>query len=346
MSHFPWLEWVRRLGGEPPRVDLFLGAPSPRVPGSSFVILSSEGLPRQTVLLIHLGLVVVAAWLCGDLAVRMVTLRLVGPTATPPARLAVAPPRAMRVARQGYQPLVSRNLFGAKVREEVVAGEPEGAGAPSDVPSAPVAKSAKELGLTLVGTVAGPPSVAYAVIVQSGRQELYHVGDEVSSGVVLEEVRHGEVVLWRGAERLLLSMEDENGGGAVSPSRPPTRTSAPKKTETVGIRQVSPNSYLLERETVTASLQNLSTMMRDIRVVPSFDAARQPNGYRVASIRYGSLLDKLGLKRGDIIQSVNGLAISDPDRAYQAYRQLKDESSIQIDILRGSSPQTLTYEIQ
>ncbi len=120
----------------------------------------------------------------------------------------------------------------------------------------------------------------------------------------------------------------------------------PKKAGTEGIRQVAPNSYLLDRETVTGSLQNLSTMMRDIRVVPSFDAARQPNGYRVASIRYGSLLDKLGLKRGDVIQSVNGLAISDPDRAYQAYQQLKDESSIQIDILRGSQPQTLTYEIQ
>jgi len=313
------------------------------------VILSTEGLPRQTVLLVHLCLVVAAGWLCGDLAVRMVTLRLLGPTATPAAMVAARPPAALRVAHQGYQPLVSRNLFGAKVREVVVQTGPNGGvGAPSEEAAAPVAKSAKELGLTLLGTVAGPPSMAYAVIASSRKQELYHLGDEVSSGLVLEEVRHGEVILRRGGERLLLAMEEGTKGAGNARSRfrrRPTPSSA-GKAGAAGIRQVSPNSYLLERDTVTQSLKNLSTMMRDLRVVPSFDAARQPNGYRVASIRYGSLLDKLGLKRGDVIQSINGLPISDPDRAYQAYQQLKDESSIKIDVLRGSKPQTLTYEIQ
>ena len=289
------------------------------------MILSTEGLPRQTVFLAHLCLVVAAGWLCGDLAVRMVTLRLFGPTAMPAVTAAAHPPAPLRGARQGYRPLVSRNLFGAKVREEVVPAQPKGGSAPSEEVAAPVAKSAKELGLTLLGTVAGPPRVAYAVIAKSNKQELYHLGDEVTQGVTLEEVRHGEVVLRRGSERLLLSMEEGRKVGAVSRFRRRTRP-GPKTAGTEGIRQVSPNSYLLERETVTSSLKNLSTMMRDIRVVPSFDAARQPNGYRVASIRYGSLLDKLGLKRGDVIQSINGLPISDPDRAYQAYQQLKDES--------------------
>jgi len=310
------------------------------------VILSTEGLPRQTVLLAHLCLVVAAAWLCGDLAVRMVTLRLLGPTATPAARVTARPPTTLRVARQGYQPLVSRNLFGALVREAVAQTEPKGEGGPSEEATAPTAKSAKELGLTLVGTVAGSPRVAYAVIAHERKQELYHVGDEVSSGVVLEEVRRGEVILRRGSERLLLAMEEGKVGGVRSRFRRRPRSPSAQAAGAVGVRKVSPNSYLLERDTVTKSLKNLSTMMRDIRVVPSFDAARQPNGYRVASIRYGSLLDKLGLKRGDVIQSINGLPISDPDRAYQAYQQLKDESSIQIDVLRGSKPQTLTYEIQ
>ena len=311
------------------------------------MILSTEGLPRQTVFLAHLCLVVAAGWLCGDLAVRMVTLRLFGPTAMPAVTAAAHPPAPLRRARQGYRPLVSRNLFGAKVREEVVVDRSQGGGNPAAQEPEPVAKSAKELGLTLLGTVAGAPTAAYAVIAKSNKQELYHLGDEVTQGVTLEEVRHGEVVLRRGSERLLLAMdEDVKGSSPLQRFRPPLTPTSRRTTQAEGIRQVAPNSYLLERTTVTESLQNLSTMMRDIRVVPSFDAARQPNGYRVASIRYGSLLDKLGLKRGDVIQSINGLAISDPDRAYQAYQQLKDESSIQIDILRGSSPQTLTYEIQ
>ncbi len=294
-------------------------------------------------------MVVAAAWLCGDLVVRLVTLRLAAPSTAPVARVEVPPATAVRVAREGYQPLVGRNLFGAKVREVVARKEPSGAtSAASAVDVAPVAKSAKELGLTLRGTVAGAPEVAYAVIAKGVKQELYHVGDEVTRGVVLEEVRHGEVVLRRGKERLLLAMEEGSGNrpGSRYRRRAAAKTRPGAANVAKGIRQVAPNSYLLDRDTVTQSLKNLSTMMRDIRVVPSFDAARQPNGYRVASIRYGSLLDKLGLKRGDVIQSINGLPISDPDRAYQAYQQLKDESSIQIEILRGSRPQTLTYEIQ
>jgi len=340
------------VGCGAPRVDLFRGAVSPREPGNSFVILSTEGLPRHAVLLFHLSLVVAAGWLCGDLAVRLVTLRLLGPATTPVASAAVHPPAAPRAARQGYQALVARNLFGALVRE-VAPGDATSPSA-SAAASAPVAKSAKELGLTLLGTVVGEARVAYAVIAEKGEQDLYRVGDEVLDGVVLEAVHRGEVVLRRGSERLLLSMQEAPAGVAAGFGKPPIPPLPPTPATPEGaagaagegVRQVSPNSYLLERSTVANSLKNLPTMMRDLRVIPSFDGARQPNGYRVASIRSGSLVDKLGLQRGDVIQSINGLPISDPDRAYQAYQQLKDENSIKIEVLRGTTPQTLTYEIQ
>lgn len=312
------------------------------------MILSAEGQPRQVVLLVQLALVVAAGALCADLALRLLAMRLEAPAAGTAAAVAAPTARPVATAREGYQPLVARNLFGAEVREAVApkAAAPAATAGAAAAPTPP--KSARELGLTLQGTVAGPPSLAFAIIRHGAQQELYRVGDEVSPGVTLAEVRPGEVVLARGSERLLLTMEEAKPG---APGRRGRVRSVPRRTPAAanaaaGIRQVAPNSYLLDRETVTQSLKNLSNMMRDIRVVPSFDAARRPNGYRVASIRYGSLLDKLGLKRGDVIQAINGLPISDPDRAYQAYQQLKDESSIQIDVLRNSRPITLTYEIQ
>ncbi|MGD2063597.1 MAG: type II secretion system protein GspC, partial [Nitrospirota bacterium] len=294
------------------------------------MLISTEGLPRQTIVFGHLLLVAVAAWLCGDLVVRLVELRWLTPMATEPP----PPPTASGVMRHeqsnGYRALLDRNLFGVEVRE---------APPPSATPVAEVqpVKSAAELGLSLSGTVAGPPESAFAIFNKQREQELYRIGDEVSPGIVLESVGYGEVVLRRGAERLQLSIDEDQRGSAAGGIRQfgrVTPTPTPARSASTGVREVAPNSYLVDRDTVSDSLTNLSTMMKDIRVVPSFDAAKQPNGYRVASIRFGSLLDKLGVKRGDIIQTVNGLPISDPDRAYQAYQQFKEETSIQLEVLR------------
>jgi type II secretion system protein C len=311
------------------------------------VLISTEGLPRQTIVFGHLLLVAVAAWLCGDLAVRVVELQWLTPTAAEPPPPAVSAGVTLNQQSNGYRALLDRNLFGVEVREAA----PSATTAP--VAELQPAKSAQELGLSLSGTVAGPPESALAIFNKGRDQELYRIGDEVSPGIVLESIGYGEVVLRRGAERLQLSIDEEASGGALAASRlrgraasrvPPTRGRQGQSTS--GVREVAPNSYLVERETVSDSLSNLSTMMKDIRVVPSFDAAKEPNGYRVASIRFGSLLDKLGVKRGDIIQTVNGLPISDPDRAYQAYQQFKEETSIQLEVLRRGQPITLNYEIQ
>lgn len=308
------------------------------------MLISTEGLPRQTIVFGHLLLVAVAAWLCGDLAVRLVELRWLTPTT------AVAPPTpqvaggAPDERSEGYRALLDRNLFGVEVRE----APPAAATATPATEVQPV-KSAADLGLSLTGTVAGPTEIAFAIFNKPPDQELYRIGDEVSPGVVLESIGYGEVVLRRGSERLQLAIEEDQPAGLAPGIRRLGRLSQAATTsrpQATGVREVAPNSYLVDRDTVSESLSNLSTMMKDIRVVPSFDEAKQPNGYRVASIRFGSLLDKLGVKRGDIIQNVNGLPISDPDRAYQAYQQFKEETSIQIEVLRGGRPMTLSYEIQ
>jgi len=310
------------------------------------VLISTEGLPRQTVVLGHLLLVAVAAWLCGDLGVRLIELRWLAPTAVPsPPASAPARP-AWSEQGNGYRAMLDRNLFGVQVREA-----PAAVATQSAEPELPPVKSAQELGLFLRGTVAGPDAVAFAIFGKVPPHEVYRIGDEVSPGVILESIGYGEVVLRRGPERLQLEIEEDTGGlGArtISPRAryAPTPPSTANTAESGGVREVAPNSYLVERDTVSESLASLSNMMKDIRVVPSFDEAKEPNGYRVASIRFGSLLDKLGLKRGDVVQTINGLPISDPDRAYQAYQQFKEETSVQIEVLRGGKPITLSYEIQ
>ena len=64
------------------------------------------------------------------------------------------------------------------------------------------------------------------------------------------------------------------------------------------------------------------------------------------AIRPGSLFAKIGLQNGDVIKRINGVEISGPEQAFEAYQQLKDETSIQIDLSRRDENKSFSYEIR
>ena len=70
------------------------------------------------------------------------------------------------------------------------------------------------------------------------------------------------------------------------------------------------------------------------------------DGFRILNLAPGSIYDKLGLKRNDVIKGVNGEPVDSPAKAVQLYNDLKTSSSISITIDRNGRPETLNYSIQ
>jgi general secretion pathway protein C len=89
----------------------------------------------------------------------------------------------------------------------------------------------------------------------------------------------------------------------------------------------------------------MSKLMTQIRVVPNFTDG-QPDGFKIFAIRPGSLFAKIGLQNGDVLKRVNGVEIQGPEQAFEAYQRLKDETSIQIDLVRRNENKTLNYEVR
>jgi general secretion pathway protein C len=81
------------------------------------------------------------------------------------------------------------------------------------------------------------------------------------------------------------------------------------------------------------------------RIVPSFQNGK-PNGFKLFSIRPGSLYSKIGIQNGDVIQKINGYEMNDPAKAFDIYSKLKDSSAITVDIVRRGRTQTMTYNIR
>ncbi len=66
-------------------------------------------------------------------------------------------------------------------------------------------------------------------------------------------------------------------------------------------------------------------------------------GVRVAGVKPGSLLDRLGLKNGDLITAVNGAAVASVAELAVALRQGKNPTTVTLS--RKKKDQTLTYTL-
>ena len=53
----------------------------------------------------------------------------------------------------------------------------------------------------------------------------------------------------------------------------------------------------------------------------------------------------LGMKRGDVLKKINGLEL-DVKKGFEIFNQLKDQSTITLDLIRQGQPTTLEYEIR
>ena len=81
------------------------------------------------------------------------------------------------------------------------------------------------------------------------------------------------------------------------------------------------------------------------RFVPSMKDG-QPNGLKIYAIRPGSVFARLGLNNGDLIKTVNGLDVSTPDRALEAYTRLKTTSELSLALERRGENITQIVQIR
>ena len=82
----------------------------------------------------------------------------------------------------------------------------------------------------------------------------------------------------------------------------------------------------------------------EARVVPNFQDG-QATGFKLFSIRPDSLFASCGIRNGDVINTVNGMAINSPDMALTAYAKLKDAERIDLAITRSGEPATIRIDL-
>ena len=194
------------------------------------------------------------------------------------------------------------------------------------------------LGLKLLGTlVSTAPSATFASIYDgpTRRTRSVWLGSDLGGAQVLAIERTRVIVLNAGR---LESIDPGEGGPAPTPA-PPASPQGPSS-----VRQVGPSTFEISRQQLDHTLGNLAELSTQARLVPAFTNG-EARGFKLFSIRPGSLIAQLGLRNGDVLKRINGLALASPEQVLEAYGRLRDTARIELEVEREGQPVRQTYTI-
>jgi general secretion pathway protein C len=266
-------------------------------------------------------------------------------------------PEAKIPDRAGFDIITERNIFDvANQPATAVGGEEEGGnGAATATSEGPAVKTS--LVVQVLGTLAvgeGIDRRSSAVIESSKAKErlrTYRVGEtlDFAGGGALVKVAKDRIEFMNGhrleyAEIIGLELKSTVSIGPDKPGdvKKETKAAAPEGGE--GVAKIAEGKYVIDQREIDAALANLDQLYTEIRAVPNFKDGKVA-GLKLLSVRAESLFAKLGLKRGDILERINGIDL-DIKKGLEIFNQLKDQKSLTIDIVRKGAPVTMDYEIR
>lgn len=311
--------------------------------------------------LAHWVLVTGIAYVAADMTDEAIRTRLENITPPLHAGVSLIPKNHALPTEDDLRLIVSRNPFSPRARgskflpgsfdlsDDAPAGN--GASGKDEVVAVgnwmnhrnlPVLKSSV-LKLRLVGTLMAPGTEGGAVIQNIGKedQKFYHINQEVVPGkVALMAVRKDYVILRVGARFGILkarynSLDD--AGQALADNSPGSSLH--------GIRKLDDHHWLIESRAIHFAIKNMNALMMQARAVPNMNSGHM-DGFRLVAIQPGSLYQEVGLAPGDVIRSINGMSMSDPQNFVKALTTLGSVSQVQLNLVRNGVPQTFEYQIQ
>ncbi len=206
------------------------------------------------------------------------------------------------------------------------------------------------------------PALGHA-IVDGGESKLARIGSTVDGGAkVIAIARRYIVVEEEGGKRSYIRLwskkKPKQGpriaslrsgahskpfGGFRRPAGGAARNNRTNWAE--GITKVGPDEYEIKRSLLDEQLQDLGKLGTQARIIPNYRNGRY-EGFKLVGVRPNSLYRAIGIRSGDVIKRVNGVAIDNPSKAIELFEQFRTASEISLDIERRGKVKTFTYKIR
>lgn len=223
-----------------------------------------------------------------------------------------------------------------------------GQAAPPLAPPLNVAKT-----ILLLGTAVNSSAGEFAILedLSSKKQTLYHLLETVPAVGMIAQIEKDSVLFRQGSQEEWLNLAI----GKLSPGFERTLSASAQSASprTASQQPASPPALLVssrgrrpvDRQILIDTANNTSRLYQHARPVPLVVNGRS-QGILLEAVNHYSFYGQLGFQSGDVLKRINGVELLDPTMLVSVFQQLKDERTIQIDILRNDHPKTLAIDVQ
>jgi len=200
----------------------------------------------------------------------------------------------------------------------------------------PALSAEEELGIALLGTVAGSPEISRAIIkdLKTNELSLYKIGDTVATARI-ESIEKDVVVLLHKGQRKILDLG--------------TRESKRQDIDSAQAALSNNTNLAVENNPPTESYTTFGAKLSDIEimltkaVIEPYAIEGQVEGIRITGLENITEAKNLGLKNGDIIRTVNGQRLTSKQKAYQIFKKARSQAATNIELLRGNETKMLSF---
>ncbi|UCG48287.1 MAG: PDZ domain-containing protein [Phycisphaerales bacterium] len=232
--------------------------------------------------------------------------------------------------------IIEQNIFGGRY-SKLDANETQ----PGDSSSTSMPSAEKELGLNLVGVVCGPPAFSRAIImdVKGNTLDRYMIGQTIA-GARVESIREDAVILLHNGREKMLSLKVRGRGKENGPRAP-----LPQTSDVGGGVGASEHSTTQVRSAAATRLGRVETVLRQAVIEPHTVDGRV-DGLRLTGLDDIPAAREFGLKNGDIINAVNGHAVTSKQKAFQVLMKARSQPQISIEMSRGDKTRRLSFDLR
>lgn len=196
-------------------------------------------------------------------------------------------------------------------------------------------------GIRLAGTLPGN-----AIWVEEGGKQRVILQGEKLKGYDLLYVEDDRVILSRGPATVTVYLRYAGREVAAAPLPPPPVARPTPAPALPGVTAAGPGQKgSIPRETVNKLLLDPLDEMKKFRLRPKFDGGKAL-GVEVQWMDNASFLNALGVEKGDVIQTVNGLEIKNMGDVVNVINSLMGGSNFDVKVLRQGQTMDLNYNIK
>jgi len=187
--------------------------------------------------------------------------------------------------------------------------------------------------LKLTGTVAGPPSIARAIIddLTTHQTHICKTGETIAQATIVS-IEKNQVILSIGGKKFTLH---QSSGESRTPAQRSSKRIEKKRTTQISLQPSPPRhrAELFDEIMKTATFE--PHIIND-----------QSQGLKIKGLESTLITGFLGLQNGDIIQTVNGQKFTNKQKAFQVLKKARTQSHIEIQLIRDNQPKTLTFPLR